>query len=426
MASPAVGHNAAVGAPLRDQFPIFQNQQRRSASGVLLPLTFLDSAASAQKPQCVIDAMVKHMQYSYGSVHRGAYSLSMLSSELYESARSDIAAFVGDGVTAEEVVFTHGTTEALNLVALGAAEGLLGPNDRVVVAAAEHHANLVPWQQAALRSGCELAYIPFSGDPGYSYSLNLEKAEKLITKNTKIVAIAHVGNVLGQHNPLAEIIALAQNVGAFVVVDSAQSISSCDKNPLSMGAHAMAFGAHKMYGPTGVGALVGRHELLRLLPPLIFGGGMIADVTLEQSSWAPLPARFEAGTPPITEVVGFAEAARWLGQGGRREAAHRHCAHLATLLREGLGALPGVKIYSSSTGFETLVSFRHDAVHAHDLATVLDGFNVAVRAGHHCAWPLVRDLGADALVRASFGIYNDVDDVERCLEAIKAAPGLFQ
>lgn len=406
-----------LGRALRASFPVFRHNIKQ-CEGVPCPFAYLDSAVSSQKPQVVIDAMVSHAEQDYGAVHRGAYGVSMRSSQMYETARAEVAAFLGATVRSTQVVFTRGSTESLNIAANGIAETRLDEGSRIVVAASEHHANLVPWQQAALRRGCEIAYIPLKGRQGADLALDLRAAEKLIGPHTKVVALAHVGNVLGQVNPVREIAALAKARGAVVVLDAAQSVSGFAEDPFELGADVVAFGAHKMYGPSGIGILAAKERLLAEWPPLLFGGGMVSHVTLEGASWAPGVAKFEAGTPPITEVAGFRAAIGWLNAAGR-ERIHAHAAGLASQFREGLARIPELEIFSPASGRETLVSFRHKRLHAHDLATVLDYYNVAVRAGHHCAWPLVQFLGVDALVRASFAAYSDADDVTQALEAIK-------
>jgi cysteine desulfurase/selenocysteine lyase len=415
---------AALGAPLRAEFPVFANNTRVDPKGNVLPLAYLDTAVSAQKPRAVIDAMTRFLENDYGSVHRGAYGLSIRASLAYEAAREKAARFLGPSVAAERIVFTRGTTESLNIVASGLSHSALNAGARIVLPAIEHHANLVPWQQAALRADCELAYVPMVGQRGAGLRLDMEKARKLITPNTRVVTLAHVGNVLGQVNPVAEMAALAKAVGALVVLDCAQSMTSFDEDPFSWGVDAVAFSGHKLYGPSGIGVLALSSNLMESLPPLLYGGGMISNVTLEGSDWASGPARFEAGTPPIVEAVGLAAAFDWLEGQGRR-AIHAHSSRLATCFREGLEAMEDVEVFSPATGAETIVAFRHKHIHAHDLATILDGSNVAMRAGHHCAWPLVRFLGVDALVRASFAAYSDVDDVEAALQAIKRARGFL-
>lgn len=415
-----------LGAALRAEFPIFTAAQRQNAAGgPSHPLVYLDSAATTQKPVAVLRGMSNFLENQYATVHRGAYALSDAASRRYEEVRDKIAAMVGSGVRRDQVIFTRGTTESLNILAWGLGECRVTEADRVVVTTIEHHANMLPWQQTALRKNCEIAYIPLVGSKGRDLRLDLDKARRFITPNTKIVTVAHVGNVLGQINPLADLAEMAHAVGAVFVVDAAQSISSLPVDYFALGADAVAFSAHKMYGPSGVGALVARPELLEEMPPLMVGGGMIETVTLEGATWAKAPAKFEAGTPPIVEVIGFGLAYDWL-EGIGRQRIHAHCARLASQLREGLERLPGVTVHSACTGEETLVAFRHERIHAHDLATLLDASNIAVRAGHHCAWPLVRGLGIDALVRASFGAYSDSDDVEALLEAVRHAASVLR
>lgn len=408
---------------IRSQFPVLAHNTRQGTAGPQ-PLVYLDSAATSQKPQAVIDAMSRFLERDYGTVHRGAYELSVRSSQRYEEARGKAISLVTANPTGLQAVFTRGTTDSLNILAHGLSEAFITPESRIVTTVAEHHANLVPWQQEALRKDCELAYIPLRGKQGSSLALNLEKAKSLISKNTRVVTLAHVGNVLGQINPLAEIIALAKNAGAIVVVDSAQSIASLDDDLFTLGADAVAYSLHKMYGPSGIGVLVARESLLKQIPPMSFGGGMIADVTLEGSTWADAPAKFEAGTPMIVEAMGLNAAVEWITAIGRRNI-HTHAAALATRFREELSRIPGIEIYSPATGEETVISFRHTSMHAHDLATILDGDNIAMRAGHHCAWPLIRFLGVDALIRASFAAYSSTDDVERAIESIRKAVRLF-
>jgi len=420
------GENMKVlGRELRQEFPIFAHNQRVSGDGTTLPLCYLDSAVSTQKPQVVIDSMSQFLSRDYGSVHRGAYQLSIRASEKYEAARERVARFIGRGVQASQVVFTRGATESLNILAHGVASTRLNSGSRIVIPAIEHHANFVPWQQAALQADCELAYIPLVGTRGADLRLDLSVASKMISSNTAVVALAHVGNVLGQVNPVAEIAAMAKKVGALVILDCAQSLTCFSENPFDWGVDAIAFSGHKLYGPTGIGVLVARPELLEALPPLLTGGGMISGVTLEESTWASGVSKFEAGTPPITEAIGLGAALDWLENVGRVRI-HEHAAGLASRFAEQLHRIEGIELFYPSTGRETLVSFRHEAIHAHDLATILDASNVAMRAGHHCAWPLVRILGVDALVRASFAAYSDVDDVDQALEAIKNATSVLK
>lgn len=407
-----------LGASIRNEFPIFKNNERLGNNGQKKPFVYLDSAVSAQKPMSVIQAISHHMSANFGSVHRGAYGVSVRSTQMYEDAREKVARFIGNQVSPEQIVFTKGTTESLNILANGISQSYLDSQSRIVIPAIEHHSNLVPWQQAALRCDCEIAYIPLVGKQENQLQLNLAEAKKQISKNTKVVSLAYMGNALGQINPISEIIQMAKSVGALVVVDCAQSASYLDTDLFAMGADAIAFSGHKLYGPTGIGVLAMSLELMEKIPPLLFGGGMISTVTLEEATWAKGPAKFEGGTPPISEVAGLVAAVDWVQAKGRKNI-HTHSSHLATLFLEELKSLPDVDTYSPQTGQETLVSFRHRSIHAHDLATILDSFNVAMRGGHHCAMPLMNFLQLDATVRCSFGAYSDVDDVEIAIEAIK-------
>jgi cysteine desulfurase / selenocysteine lyase len=406
-----------LGSKIRDEFPIFKNNQKM-VDGQLKPFVYLDSAVSAQKPNLVIQAMLKHLECDYGSVHRGAYQVSIRSSQMYEETREKVAKFIGSKVEANQIVFTRGTTESLNILANGISEIYLNENSRIVIPAIEHHANLIPWQQAAMRKNCELAYLSLEGKQGSQLRLNLKEAEQLITKNTKVVSLAYVGNVLGQINPIEEIIALAKNVGAYVILDCAQSMSSHEENLFDLGADAIAFSPHKLYGPSGIGVLAMSKELIENLPPLIFGGGMISNVTLEESEWISGPAKFEAGTPSITEACGLSAAIDWVDEKGRKNI-FKHTSMLATHFVDKLKKIPDIEVFSPESGKETIISFRHKKIHAHDMATILDDDNIAMRAGHHCAWPLIRFLGVDAIVRCSFGAYSDEDDVMAALDAIK-------
>jgi len=409
-----------LGSHSRADFPIFSHNDRVCADGVRRSLCYLDSAVSTHKPKRVIDSLVEFLSQDYGSVHRGAYQLSVRASDAYEAARARVARFIGSTVTPEQIVFTRGTTESLNILAHGLTQTRLKPESRIVVPEIEHHANLVPWQQAALAADCEIAYIPMVGTQGAELRLDLNAAARLITGNTAIVSLAHVGNVLGQVNPVRQIVELAKKQGAVVVLDCAQSMTCFDDNPFDWGVDAIAFSGHKLYGPTGIGVLALRNQLLNELPPLLTGGGMISSVTLSESTWAKGNTKFEAGTPPIAEAIALATALDWLEEAGRANI-HSHAARLAQEFAARLKSMPEVELYYPGTGAETIVSFRHKTLHAHDLATILDGRNIAVRAGHHCAWPLVQKLGVDALVRASFAAYSDEDDVEQAVQAIKDA-----
>ncbi len=412
--------NKIFGQSLRTEFPIFKNNERFE-NKKRMPLYYLDSAATAQKPQIVIDTIKDFLENSYGTVHRGAYSLSATSTKLYEDARAEAAAFLGPSVKPNQIVFTKGTTESLNLIASGLAETILDKNSRIVIPSIEHHANFIPWQQAALKTECELAYIHLKGHQNEDLALNLEEAKKLITPNTKVVSFAHMGNVLGQINPIKELISLAKNVNAFVIIDCAQSITCLNQDLFALGADAIAFSGHKIYGPTGIGVLAINDNLAEHLPPFLFGGGMVSSVTEEESTWASSPSKFEAGTPPITEAIALAATLKWYNELGGYQKVHTHCANLTTKFIDGLRKIKQIQLFTPNTGAETIVSFQNKNIHSHDLVTILDAHNIAMRAGHHCAWPLVHYLKVDSLCRASFAIYNDIDDVEVSLEILKKA-----
>lgn len=411
-----------LGVTLRKQFPIFSSHLNpRNHGNKMPPLRYLDSAATSQKPTAVINKMNEVMQSIYGPVHRGAYALSAESSRLYEYAREAVRDRYARSREVSEVIFTRGTTESLNILASGFGTKILNEKSRVVLPSAEHHANMVPWQQAVMMSDAEIAYIPLMGKESSQLTLDLEKAEKLITPNTTLVTLAHVGNVLGQVNDVAAIVKMAKKVGAWVVLDAAQSASTFFGDYFDFGVDAVVLSAHKIYGPTGIGALIAKRELLEILPPHQFGGGMISDVSLEGSRWAPIPQKFEAGSPAYVEAVGFGEAVRWLTnlneQSGRKVAEHGK--NLAQKFADEVSKVNGIKVFYPQEGASGVVSFVHEKIHAHDFSTLLDSENIAVRAGHHCAWPLIRFLSVSALIRSSFSIYNDMDDVEALLAAIK-------
>jgi len=407
-----------LGKKLRKEFPVFDYNARHTKDEIR-PFHYLDSAASAQKPSAVIDALHSFIEHKYATVHRGAYALSAQSTVMYESTRHEVAKFLGSSFDSSHIVFTKGTTESLNMLASGLSETVLTKSSRIVLPMSEHHSNLVPWQQAALKKDCELAYIHLNGKQGDGLALNLNEASKLITKNTKVVTFSHMGNVLGQINPIEELISLAKAVNAIVIIDCAQSITCLNQNLFALGADAIAFSGHKFYGPTGIGVLALTKSLAEILPPFMFGGGMVSAVSEEGANWVDPPHKFEAGTPPITEAIGLSAAINWYNTLGGQEKIHNHCSKLASQFITGLKKIKEIEIFSPESGRETLVSFRHKTIHSHDLTTILDAHNIALRSGHHCAWPLIHHLGVDALCRASFGVYNDEDDVESSLEVIK-------
>jgi len=394
-------------ADVRDDFPIL----RRTVHG--RPLVYLDSAATSMKPTVVIEAEGAFYRESYANVRRGIYELGAEATERYEEARAKVAALIG--ARPEEVVFTRGTTEALNLAARGLGETLVGPGDEVLVTEMEHHANLLPWQEEARRHGARLSAVAVTGEG----ELDLEDLRRKLSPRTKVVALAHVSNVLGTVNPVAEVAREAHAVGAVVVVDAAQSVPHMPLDVRGLGADFLAFSGHKMLGPTGIGVLWGRAELLRELPPLLVGGEMVREVWLTWARWDDPPAKFEGGTPPIAQAVGLAAAVDYLRAIGMDEV-RRHGEELTALALEGLLSRPYVTVYGprSARSRGALVSFTLRGVHPHDVATLLDREGIAIRAGHHCAQPLHRRFGIPASCRASFYVYNTADEVELFLSAL--------
>ena len=382
---------------------------------------FLDSGASSQKPIPVLEAMDRFARTSYANVHRGAYKLSVAATEAYEAARNRVAEFIG-ATDPNEVVFTRGTTTALNVVAFGWGLEHLGPGDRILSTEIEHHANLVPWQMAAKRTGATLDHIPMTDD----YRLDLKAYAAKLGPDVKIVAVTGMSNVLGTMPPVRKIADLAHKHGAKVVVDAAQLVPHSKVNVTSLGADFLAFSGHKMLGPTGIGILWGRMDALEETEPFEGGGEMISDVTLHSATWAEIPHRFEAGTPPIIEAVGLHAAIDYLDSIGMDEV-FQHDLELTEIALERLGDVPGVSIQGPNTTEDRggAVSMTMEGIHAHDLATILDEGGVSVRAGHHCAKPLMRRLGVAATARASFYVYNTVEDIDALVKGLRRAGELF-
>ncbi len=398
---------------LRREFPILRTEIRGRR------LAYLDNAATSQKPRSVVEAESDFVLLANANVHRGVHTLSQRATERYDQARVDIQRFINAADPAG-VVFTAGTTAALNLVAQAYARPLLRPGDEILLTEMEHHSNIVPWQLVAQQTGARIRVIPVS-DAG---ELDLAAAGQLIGARTRIVAVAHVSNVLGTVNPVAQLADLAHQHGAVLVVDGAQSVAHRWVDVQALGCDFFAASAHKMYGPTGVGFLWGRKALLDAMPPWQGGGGMIQQVTFEETSYAPVPARFEAGTPPISQVLGMAAAARWI-----REldwpAVEAHEAALLAYATGLVSARPGVRLIGTAKEKVSVLSFVVDGVHPHDVGTVLDLHGVAVRASHHCAQPLMRRYGIPGTVRASFAAYNTTDDVEQLIEGLSEVGKVF-
>jgi cysteine desulfurase/selenocysteine lyase len=381
---------------------------------------FLDSAASSLKPQVVIDAMAEFAGTIYANVHRGAYRLSMESTDRYEAARVRLGGFLD--TRPEQVVFTRGTTTGLNMVASGWGGTHLREGDRILLTHMEHHANLVPWQMVAKRTGAVLDFVPISPD----FTLDLDIYAELLERKPRIVSVTGMSNVLGTIPPITEMASAARSAGALVVVDGAQLVPHRAVDVEALGIDFLAFSSHKMLGPTGIGVLWGKAERLEEMEPFEGGGEMIADVQLDHSTWAKVPHRFEAGTPPIIEAVGFDAAVGYLEKVGMDRVA-AHDTELTRYALAKLGENPLVAVQGPSTETERggAISFTLGDVHAHDLATILDQQGVSVRAGHHCAKPLMRVLGVPATARASFSVYSTHEDIDALVEGLETAARLF-
>ena len=382
---------------------------------------FLDSGASSQKPIPVLEAMDTFARTSYANVHRGAYKLSIASTNAYEAARQRVAEFIG-APTDDEVIFTRGATTSLNMVAFGWGLENLSDGDRILSTEMEHHANLVPWQMVAKRTGATLDHIPITDD----FLLDMEALEAQLGPDVKVVAVTGMSNVLGTMPDIARISEMAHRHGARVVVDAAQLVPHSPVDVKSLGADFIAFSSHKMLGPTGIGVLWGRMEALEEMEPFEGGGEMISDVTLNDATWAAIPHRFEAGTPPIIEAVGLHAAIDYLDSIGM-DNVFQHDQELTAIALERLGDVPGLSIQGPK-GMENrggVVSMTMEGIHAHDLATILDEQDVSVRAGHHCAKPLMRRLGLTATARASFYVYNEESDIDALIVALRRAGEIF-
>jgi len=405
---------------IRADFPILKRVMRGGNQ-----LAYLDSGATSQRPLPVLDAERDFVLTSNGGVHRGAHQLMEEATDAYEQGRADIAAFVGTAIEpADELVFTKNATESLNLVSyvLGDKrfERAVGPGDIIVTTELEHHANLVPWQELARRTGATLRWYGVTDDG----RIDLDSLE--LDERVKIVAFSHHSNVTGAVTPVAELVTRAKAVGALTVLDACQSVPHRPVDLHALDVDFAAFSGHKMLGPNGIGVLYGRRELLSEMPPFLTGGSMIETVTMEATTYAPPPQRFEAGTPMTSQVVGLAAAARYLGAIGM-DAVEAHERELVAAALEGLSAIDGVRIVgpTSMENRGSPVAFVVDGVHAHDVGQVLDDDGVAVRVGHHCALPLHRRFGLAATARASFAVYNTADEVERLVAGVRRAQDFF-
>jgi len=400
-------------AAVRREFPVLQE----TVNGH--PLVYLDSAASAQKPQAVIDAERGVYERYYSNIHRGVHRLSTLATEAYENARDTIGRFLGAS-SRREVILLRGTTEAINLVAQSYGRRHVGPGDEVLITGLEHHSNIVPWQLLCEENEAVLKVAPID-DAG---EVNLGAFERMLSSRTKIAAFAHVSNALGTINPVRRMTELAHAVGAVVLIDGAQAAPHLKVDVGAIGCDFYAFSGHKVYGPSASGALYGHEALLAAMPPWQGGGDMIEQVALEGSTWAAPPARFEAGTPPIAAVLGLATALDYFEAVGldRIAAWEEELLRLAT---ERVGEIRGVRLVGTAREKVAVLSFILDGVHPHDVGTILDDEGVAVRAGHHCAQPVMTSLGIPATVRASFAFYNTVQEIEALARGVARAAEVF-
>ena len=412
-------------ARIRADFPILARTVRDDR-----PLVYLDSGATSQKPRQVLDAERDYYERHNAAVHRGAHQLAEEATDLFEAARAKVAAFIG--AADDEIVFTKNATESINLVAYAfgnaafagaeAERFRVGPGDEIVVTEMEHHANLVPWQQLALRTGATLRWFGLTDDG----RLDLADLRTLVNERTKVVALTHQSNILGTVNPLDDIVARAHEVGALVLLDACQSVPHMPVDAAALDVDFLVFSGHKMLGPTGVGVLWGRRELLTDLPPFLTGGSMIETVRMEGTTFAPPPQRFEAGVPNIAQAIGLGAAVDYLSEIGMdRVEAHEHA--LTEYALDQLQAVPGVRIIGPSTAEARggAVSFTVEGIHPHDVGQVLDDLGVEVRVGHHCAWPVCRRYEVPATTRATFYLYNDLADVDALVAGVRHAQRFF-
>ncbi len=401
---------------VKADFPIFE----REINGH--PLTYLDSTATAQKPRLVLDTLQQFYSRHNANIHRGVYTLSEEATALYEQARAKVARFI-NAASPREVVFTRNTTEAINLVAYSWGRANIGPGDTILISEMEHHSNIVPWQILAEERGATLAYIPLDPATG---TLQLERLDDLLTDKVKLVSVVHVSNALGTINPVEEIIRRAHQVGALVLLDGAQSVPHMPVDVQALGCDFLAFSGHKMCGPTGIGVLWARRELLTAMPPFLGGGDMIKRVTMQRSTYADPPTRFEAGTPAIAQAVGLGAACDYLAAIGM-DKVRAHEVDLARYALARFAEVPGLHIFGPGdvTQRGATFSFALADVPPHDMATILDREGIAIRAGHHCCQPIMDTLDVSGTSRASFYIYNLTEDVDRLVAGINKAAQIF-
>jgi cysteine desulfurase/selenocysteine lyase len=399
---------------VRADFPILRQLMRGK------PLVYLDSAATTQKPKVVIDAIVRYYEEENANIHRGVYLLAERATRAYEAARVKAQRFL-NAASEREIIFTRGTTEAINLVAAAYGRRHIGAGDEVIVSAMEHHSNIVPWQLICEERGARLRVIPMNDDG----ELLLDAYEAMLGPRTRLVAVGHISNALGTINPVAEICAMARQRGVPVLVDGAQATPHRRVDVRALGCDFYAFSGHKMYGPTGIGVLYGREELLEAMPPYQGGGEMIRSVTWEGTTYNTLPHRFEAGTPNIEGAVGLGAAIDYLEVlGMERVAAHE--ADLLAYATEALRAIPEARVVGTARKKASILSFTLADAHPHDVGTILDQFGIAVRAGHHCAQPVMERFGVPATTRASFGVYNTREEVDALIQGLRQVIEVFR
>lgn len=398
---------------VRRDFPILEQEVHKR------PLIYLDNAATTQKPRAVVEAMAREYYTTNANVHRGVHTLSQQATDLHEAARRTVARFIG-ARSANEVVFTRGTTESINLVAPTYAQTFLSEGDEVVVSIMEHHSNIVPWQLAARRHGFKLRVIPMN-DAG---ELDLDAYAALLSEHTKLVSVAHVSNVLGTINPVKQMAAMAHSCGAHFLVDGAQSVPHLPIDVQDIDCDFLAFSGHKVYGPTGIGVLYGREALLDRLPPYQGGGEMIKHVSFEETTFDALPFKFEAGTPDYVGTHGLATAIDYVTALGM-DHIHRHEQDLTRYAMEQMSTIEGMHFYGTAAAKDAVVAFNVGSIHPLDLGTLLDRLGVAIRTGHHCAEPLVRRCGTESMARASFALYNTRSEVDAFVEALRRVVSMF-
>ncbi|EAC7955761.1 cysteine desulfurase [Listeria monocytogenes] len=400
---------------IRADFPILDQEINEK------PLAYLDNAATSQKPKQVIEALTHYYQFDNANVHRGVHTLAARATDAYESARGKVAKFIHAREVAE-IIFTRGTTSAINLVVDSYAEANIEAGDEIVISYLEHHSNLIPWQQLVKRKGAVLKYIELEEDG----TISVEQAKKTIGEKTKIVALAHVSNVLGTITPIKEIAAIAHQFGAVILVDGAQAVPHMEVDVVDLDADFYAFSGHKMMAPTGIGALYGKRELLDAMEPTEFGGEMIDFVELYDSTWKELPWKFEAGTPIIGGAIALGAAIDYLAEVGLANI-HAHEQALASYAIEEMSKIEGITIYGPKDASKRcgLVTFNLEGAHPHDIATILDEDGIAIRAGHHCAQPLMKWLDVSSTARASFYIYNTKEEIDALIDGLKLTKEYF-